>query len=102
MNQHFPEETLYHLSRRLTPASPTRRIVGGAQPPGPPMTTIADTFQRALQSHQASRWAEAERLYGEVLAVEPGHIDALHLLGVLALQTGRAAAGAERIAAAIA
>ncbi|MBV8170136.1 MAG: tetratricopeptide repeat protein [Alphaproteobacteria bacterium] len=66
------------------------------------MTSIADTFQRALQSHQASRLAEAEHLYGEVLAVEPDHIDAQHLLGVLALQTGRAAAGAQRIAAAIA
>jgi tetratricopeptide (TPR) repeat protein len=66
------------------------------------MTTVAETFQQALQHHQASRWADAERLYAAVLAAEPGHIDARHLLGVLALQTNRPQAAADCIAGAIA
>jgi tetratricopeptide (TPR) repeat protein len=46
-------------------------------------------FGEALRHHQSGSWKEAERLYREVLAQESTHIDALHLLGVLAHQTGR-------------
>ncbi len=66
------------------------------------MTTIAETFQRALDCHRSNRWAEAEQLYRQVLALEPRHIDAQHLLGLLDLQCGRAASAATRIADAIA
>ncbi|MBI3515758.1 MAG: tetratricopeptide repeat protein [Proteobacteria bacterium] len=66
------------------------------------MTTTPETFQRALQCHQASQWSEAEQLYRAILADEPRHIDAQHLLGLLELQTGRAQDAAARIAAALA
>lgn len=49
----------------------------------------ADAFVAAVQHHQAGRFAEADRLYGTVLAAEPGHLHALHLRGVLAHATGR-------------
>ena len=39
--------------------------------------------------HQAGRLNEAERLYLQILKIDPGHADALHLLGVLAHQVGR-------------
>ena len=42
----------------------------------------------ALELHRAGRLADAERGYREVLQLEPDHADSLHLLGVLALQTG--------------
>ena len=38
--------------------------------------------------HQAGRLAEAEQIYQSVLAMQPDHPDALHLLGVLAAQRG--------------
>ncbi len=58
--------------------------------------TIAETFQNAVGLHQAGHLAEAESLYGRILAVEPRHFDALHLLGVIEAQRGRFAE-AERL-----
>lgn len=49
---------------------------------------VAEAFALALQHHQSGRLAEAERGYREILAVQPEHSDSLHLLGVIALQTG--------------
>jgi len=51
--------------------------------------TVQQAFQLALQHHQAGRLAEAEALYRQILAVDPRHADALHLLGVVAAQAGR-------------
>lgn len=54
---------------------------------------------RALAAHQRGAWDEARRLYAELLAAQPGHADALHLLAVLDYQQGRfadALAGLER------
>jgi protein O-GlcNAc transferase len=45
-------------------------------------------FALALQHHRAGRLAEAERGYREILQSEPRHADSLHLLGVIALQSG--------------
>ena len=51
--------------------------------------TIPQAFDLALRRHQAGRLAEAEALYRQILAVQPNHADALHLLGVMAQQVGR-------------
>ncbi|MCS7316443.1 MAG: tetratricopeptide repeat-containing glycosyltransferase family protein [Bryobacterales bacterium] len=59
-------------------------------------------LEMALEHQQRGRWAEAERIYGEVLAQCPDHADALHLLGVLRAQTGNPTAAAALIARAIA
>lgn len=45
-------------------------------------------LQEALAHHQAGRIPEAERIYERILASEPRHADALHLLGVAAHQSG--------------
>lgn len=50
-------------------------------------------LRRALEHHQANRFDEAERLYREVLSADANAPDALHLLGVLLAQRGRAADG---------
>lgn len=65
------------------------------------MATLAEVLTRALALHQAGDLPAAERLYDLVLAQFPDEPDTLHLAGVLAFQTGRAAQGAERIAAAL-
>jgi tetratricopeptide (TPR) repeat protein/2-polyprenyl-3-methyl-5-hydroxy-6-metoxy-1,4-benzoquinol methylase len=46
-------------------------------------------FAQALALHQRGQLGEAERLYRQVLARDRNNVDALNLLGVLALQTGR-------------
>lgn len=49
---------------------------------------IDQTFTSALQDHQAGRLAEAEQAYRQILRQQPEHSDSLHLLGVIAFQTG--------------
>src|SRR5947209_5295784 len=51
--------------------------------------TIPESLALALQHHRAGRLQDAEQLYRQILAVEPAHADALHLLGVLAHQVGQ-------------
>ena len=50
---------------------------------------IAKAFEHARKLHQNGRLAEAREDYLRILAAEPRHADALHLLGVLAGQTGK-------------
>jgi predicted O-linked N-acetylglucosamine transferase (SPINDLY family) len=51
-------------------------------------SAIEQAMQTALGHHQSGRLAEAEALYRQVLASDPNHAGALHLLGVLAGQGG--------------
>lgn len=48
------------------------------------------TFVDAMQAHQQGKHAEAERGYREVLKLDPGNPDALHGIGLLAIQSGHA------------
>jgi tetratricopeptide (TPR) repeat protein len=52
-------------------------------------TDVFQTFRRADQFHQKGDLNKAGRLYGEILAVQPSHFDALHRLGVLRYQQAR-------------
>ena len=54
---------------------------------------IKQLLQQAIAHHQAGQLQEAECLYRVVLQVQPGHADANHNLGVLAVQVKQAAAG---------
>jgi tetratricopeptide (TPR) repeat protein len=49
------------------------------------------TLARGLECHEAGKLEEAERHYRKVLTLHPEHFDALHMLGVVALQEGRVA-----------
>lgn len=61
----------------------------GRQTGLPPGATASDLFGAGLKLHQAGRLVEAEALYRQTLAAHPNHPDALHLLGVIASQTGQ-------------
>ena len=64
--------------------------------------TIQQALGVALQHHQAGRLAEAEALYRQILAADPRHADALHMLGVIAVQTGHPEPAVELIRQALA
>jgi predicted O-linked N-acetylglucosamine transferase (SPINDLY family) len=53
------------------------------------MTATDARLREALAHHQAGRLGEAAQLYQRILADEPAHADSLHLLGVIANQSGR-------------
>ena len=67
-----------------------------AMPP-PREIAIQMQFQRAVEHHQSGRFTEAASLYQQILHLVPEHADALHLLGVIALQRGQYPAAAELI-----
>src|SRR5215472_9620623 len=46
-------------------------------------------FQSGVRLHGAGRLQEAEQVYRQVLAAAPAHAEALHMLGVIALQCGQ-------------
>lgn len=59
-------------------------------------------LEAGLRHHQSGRFAEAELYYSQALALDARQADALHLLGVIALQTGDRQRAAELINAALA
>ena len=63
------------------------------------MPTIPEALNIAVVHHQAGRFQEAEAIYRQILAADPTHYDAWHLLGVISCQKGQHQAGAECIQA---
>jgi predicted O-linked N-acetylglucosamine transferase (SPINDLY family) len=60
-----------------------------------PVDPYLPTLREALALQKQNQWTAAEAGYREVLARCPDHAMALHLLGVVLGQTGRASAGAD-------
>ncbi len=63
--------------------------------------TAAECLRVGAAHHRAGRLGEAESLYRKALELEPASPDALHMLGVLALQANRPAVAADIIRKAI-
>jgi len=78
--------------------SPGNVQMGGTRAAG---LSIPDVLRAALEHHQAGRLPQAEAIYQQILQIEPNHPDALHFLGVIALQTGKNELAAELISKAI-
>ncbi len=73
-------------------------------PPAPSATeheVNALALRQAIELHQQGELQRAAALYLDILAIEPNHFDALHLLGVYALQADDATAAFDLIARAI-
>ena len=47
------------------------------------MAIIPEALATAIQHHQSGRLQSAEQIYRRILAIEPDHADAIHLLGVI-------------------
>jgi predicted O-linked N-acetylglucosamine transferase (SPINDLY family) len=54
-----------------------------------PTLSVEQAYELALQHHHARRFAEAEVLYRQILAQEPRHAEASHLIGLIAHEYGR-------------
>jgi len=69
-----------------------------------PMATVTtqQAFALALQHHAAGRLGDAEMLYRQILAAQPGHAEAQHHLGIIAHQSGDNVQAVEWIRRAIA
>jgi len=63
--------------------------------------TVQSLFDSALIHHEAGRLNDAERLYVQILITSPRHADAMHLLGLIAYQTGQPRLAVEKICDAI-
>jgi predicted O-linked N-acetylglucosamine transferase (SPINDLY family) len=61
------------------------------------MPTIPEALNIAIQHHRAGQLREAETIYRQILAADPNHLDAWHLLGLIACQVGKYEAGVECI-----
>ena len=55
----------------------------------PTRMNLAKIMDRAVKQHSAGNLREAEKLYRQILKVQPHQPDALHLLGVIAFQVGQ-------------
>lgn len=68
-----------------------RRMQGKVMPALPQAASIGPQtlFDQAVRHHQAGQIDDAQRLYRQVLQVEPRHADALHLLGLIAAAAGQ-------------
>jgi len=67
----------------------------------PSTMTAAAALAQAVALHRAGRLTDAETMYRQILAAQPRHFDGLHLLGVIFMQRGDAAAAALQIDAAL-
>ncbi len=65
------------------------------------MLTINQTFDMAVLHHRGGLLPQAEQYYRQILQVEPRHVGALHLLGLLAHQVGRGDLAIEYISQAL-
>jgi len=55
----------------------------------PKRRDVSKAIRQAIKLHRHHKLGEAEKLYTEILATEPNHFDALHLMGVIRLDQGR-------------
>ena len=63
----------------------------------PKLAALQQQVQQAMHLHQSGLLQGAELVYRQVLSEQPKQVDALHLLGVLCVQTGRADEGVSLI-----
>ncbi|MGI9295873.1 MAG: tetratricopeptide repeat protein [Pseudomonadales bacterium] len=64
--------------------------------------STAQTFTQAVEHHRAGRLQQAQQGYRKVIAANPRHADALHLLGVAELHAGKPDAAIQWISESIA
>jgi 2-polyprenyl-3-methyl-5-hydroxy-6-metoxy-1,4-benzoquinol methylase/tetratricopeptide (TPR) repeat protein len=67
---------------------PRQAGVSDAGPP-PSVTAVSEMFNAAVAHHQAGSFAEAERLYGQILTFDPDHAELRSRLGAVLMAQGK-------------
>ena len=75
--------------------SRTKKNTGARRPAATRAEGPQRVLARAVQAHRSGRLDDAQRILVELLKQDPRNADALHMLGVIAMQAGNAQA-AER------
>jgi predicted O-linked N-acetylglucosamine transferase (SPINDLY family) len=70
--------------------------------PDPPQINLSALTAHAIKLHQQGHFKQAAGLYRHILTLEPNNFNALHLLGVIAAQSGNPLDAVELISKAIA
>ncbi len=65
------------------------------------MNTVAQTLDIAVRHHQAGNLQQAEQGYRQILQVDPNNVNALHLLGLIALHVGKLDSAVDLISQAV-
>jgi len=63
----------------------------------PSPVTLQEMLAAAISHHQGGRLTDADKIYRQMLEADPNNIDALHLLGLISIQTGDPTAAIELI-----
>jgi tetratricopeptide (TPR) repeat protein len=66
------------------------------------MSTIEEALSVAVGLQQSGHYRDAQRIYGQIVAIEPRNVDARHLLGVVEWQLGNLTAAIGHLQMAIA
>ena len=66
-----------------------------------PSIDTAELLRNARERHQSGDLQQAEQLYRQILAVDPDHAEAIHLMGMLAYQVSQYEAASQLISHAI-
>jgi tetratricopeptide (TPR) repeat protein len=82
--------------RRFTLTNSRNRTLGKKN------RVVQSMLENALRHHRDGKLTEAERIYRQILTIDPYHADSLHLLGMIRYQEGRLETAAEMIRRAIA
>src|ERR1700688_3756969 len=61
------------------------------------LSQVASLLTQGLALHQAGRLAEAEKIYRQILAIDPDQFDSRHLLGFIFHQRGDSARAVHHI-----
>src|SRR5450432_3590613 len=70
------------------PARTERNLKSMAQLQTSKTFNLPQAIQQALDFHRQGKLPQAEKLYSDVLAVRPDYFEALHMLGLIKLQSG--------------
>ena len=92
------------MAKRIPAGGGPGSPVGGGRgaQTAPSSRRVAEILAAAQSDQEGGRLADAERRYREILALDPGHVDSLHNLGILAGRAGRYDIAADLIGRAIA
>ena len=102
----YPTARLYRQAERRQWAAVLQRVAQDLlktfQPLLAQTPAVETIFQQGFQLHQQGQLAQAKAAYEQVLKQQPRHVDALHMLGAIASQSGNPSLAVELMEQAIA